>query len=154
MILVNLLKKTDHNAKISEIEGKVPSIFGLATTAAFIAVENKIPDISNLVKKTDYDAKILDNESKYFSTTDSNKSASQTLDANIIQKGLVDKSVITGLIADAHLYKKVDTLATKAELKSDQAKLKTCDLNYLLGKNFFGDDGSQVFLFISQHLIR
>ena len=58
MILVNLLKKTDHNAKISEIEGKVPSIFGLATTAAFIAVENKIPDISNLVKKTDYDAKI------------------------------------------------------------------------------------------------
>ena len=154
MILVNLLKKTDHNAKISEIEGKVPSIFGLATTAAFIAVENKIPDISNLVKKTDYDAKILDNESKYFSTTDSNKSASQTLDANIIQKGLVDKSAITGLIADAHLYKKVDTLATKAELKSDQAKLKTWDLNYLLGKNFFGDDVSQVFLFINQHLIR
>ena len=154
---MNLLKKTDHNAKISEIEGKVPSILGLSTTAAFIAVEDKIPDISNLVKKTDYDAKILDIESKYFSTTDSNKSASQTLDANIIQKGLVDKSAITGLIADAHLYKKVGTLATKAELKADQekiAKLKTCDLNYLLGKNFFGDDGSQVFLFISQHLIR
>ena len=42
VILVNLLKKTDHNAKISEIESKIPSISGLATTAAFIAVENKI----------------------------------------------------------------------------------------------------------------
>ena len=63
---------------------------------------------------------------------------------------MVDKSAITGLIADAHLYKKVGTLATKAELKTDQekiAKLKTCDLNYLLGKNFFGDDGSQIFIY-------
>ena len=44
-------KKTDYNAKIIEIEGKIPSITALATTAALTAVENKIPDINNLVKE-------------------------------------------------------------------------------------------------------
>ena len=39
------------NAKISETEGKIPSITGLATTTALTAVENKIPNASNLVKK-------------------------------------------------------------------------------------------------------
>ena len=44
-------KKKDYNAKITEIESKIPSISGLATTAVMTVVENKIPDISNLVKK-------------------------------------------------------------------------------------------------------
>ena len=64
LILVDLLKKTDYNAKISEIKSKIPTINGLATKNALTAVENKIPDISNLVKKTDYDAKIKDIEKK------------------------------------------------------------------------------------------
>ena len=45
-------------------------------------------------KKTDYDAKILDIESKYFTTADHNKFISQTLDAKIKQKRLIDKSDI------------------------------------------------------------
>ena len=53
LILVELLK----NAKISEIEGKIPSISGLAITAVLTAFENKIPNVSYLVKKADYDAK-------------------------------------------------------------------------------------------------
>ena len=51
LMLVDLLKKTDCNAQISEIESKIPSISGLATTIALTAFENKIPDISSLVKK-------------------------------------------------------------------------------------------------------
>ena len=51
LILVVLLKKTDYNFKISEIENKIPSIKGLATISALNAVENKIPDVSNLIKK-------------------------------------------------------------------------------------------------------
>ena len=43
-----LVKKTDFNTKVTEIEGKLPSIGGLATNSA---VENKIPDVSNLLKK-------------------------------------------------------------------------------------------------------
>ena len=55
---MDLLKK-DLNAKITEIESKIPSITSLATNFAFTAVENKIPDVSSLVKKkTDYNTKI------------------------------------------------------------------------------------------------
>ena len=48
LILVDLLKKTDCNCKISEIEGKIPSISVLDTNSALTAVENKISDISSL----------------------------------------------------------------------------------------------------------
>ena len=51
-----LLKKTYYKTKIIEIEGKIPSISGLAKTAALTAVENKIPKIS-LLQKTDYNTK-------------------------------------------------------------------------------------------------
>ena len=54
------VKKSDYNTKINEIEGKTPSISGLATTSALTTVENKIPSISNLVKKTDYNTKICE----------------------------------------------------------------------------------------------
>ena len=46
-----LVKKTDCNAKITKIEGEIPSISGLATNAALTAAENKIPNIRNSVKK-------------------------------------------------------------------------------------------------------
>ena len=52
LILVKLLKKkTYYNAKIIEIEKKIPSISGLATNTALTAVENKIPDVNSLVQK-------------------------------------------------------------------------------------------------------
>ena len=50
MILVDLLKMTDY-AKITDIEGKIPSIIGLAITAVLTAVENRILSVSDLVKK-------------------------------------------------------------------------------------------------------
>ena len=46
-----MVKKTDFNAKVTEIENKIPSISDLATNSALTAVENKIPDVSSLVKK-------------------------------------------------------------------------------------------------------
>ena len=52
------LKRSDYNAKISELENKIPSIGGLVTASALTLVENKIPNVSNLVKKIDYDTKI------------------------------------------------------------------------------------------------
>ena len=41
LILVNLLNKTDYNAKIKGIEGKILSFTNLATNAAATAVEDK-----------------------------------------------------------------------------------------------------------------
>ena len=54
-----LVKKTDCNAKITEIDGKIPNISGLATNAALTVVENKIPDISGSVKKTETEGKLI-----------------------------------------------------------------------------------------------
>ena len=59
-----MFKKTDFNSKISEVEGKISSITGLATNSELTAVENKIPDVNGLIKKTDYDAKISEIENK------------------------------------------------------------------------------------------
>ena len=46
-----VIRKVDNNAKINEIENKLPSTAGLATNAALTAVGNKIPDVSILSKK-------------------------------------------------------------------------------------------------------
>ena len=60
----DLVKKTDFNANVTEREGKIPSISGLATNSALTAIENKIPNVSSLVKKTDYNTKISEIENK------------------------------------------------------------------------------------------
>ena len=55
----SLVKRTDYNSKINEIEGKIPGITGLATNSALTAVENKIPNVNRLVAKTDFDVKLV-----------------------------------------------------------------------------------------------
>ena len=59
-----LVKKADFDTTVTEIEGKILRINGLATNSALTAVENKIPDVSSLVKKTDYNTKISEIENK------------------------------------------------------------------------------------------
>ena len=46
-----LVKKTNYNVKIIQIEVKLLNTNGLATTAAVDTVKNKIPDLNNIVKK-------------------------------------------------------------------------------------------------------
>ena len=75
-----LLKKTDYNNKVIEIENKIPDISNLATKSALTIVENKIPSIRNLVKKTDYNTKVTEignklknhNHDKYIDTSEFN----------------------------------------------------------------------------------
>ena len=55
-----MVKKTDFDSKITEVERKIPNIGGLATNSALNTVENKIPVFTNLVTKTDVDAKLKD----------------------------------------------------------------------------------------------
>ena len=54
-----LLKKTDCNTKITEIEGKIPDVSSLATKTELTIVENKIPNINNLIKKQIMTQKLL-----------------------------------------------------------------------------------------------
>ena len=148
LMLVNLLKK--HTTKITEIEGKIPSITVLATTAVHNAVENKIPDVSNLVKITDYDdAKIPDIESKYFTTSKYNKFMNEIIGNKMKEKELVKKSDISGFINNSDLDNKIATLSTKTALKTEQdkiTKLQASELNYFRGKSHFENDGTQNYL--------
>ena len=80
----------------------------------------------------------------YFTSSDYNKFMSEIIDTKI--KELVNKSNISRFINDSDLNKKIETLATKAELNAEQdklVKLETYDLNYFLGKIFVGDDDSK-----------
>ena len=43
--------KKDYDNRITETEGKKFNINGLATTSAFNAVKNRVPNVSDLVKK-------------------------------------------------------------------------------------------------------
>ena len=56
----NLATKSNLNTKINEVKNEIPSITGLATTSALTAVENKIPSISNLVKKAYHDTEVVE----------------------------------------------------------------------------------------------
>ena len=65
------------------------------------------------------------------------------------EKGLVDKSDISGFIDSSGLDKKLPTLATKADLKAEQdkiVKLQVFDSSYFCGKIHFEDDGTENYL--------
>ena len=131
-----LVKKTDYNTKIAELENKIPSFSGLVTTSALTAVENKLPDVSILVKKTDYDtniAKILDhNHEKYINTPEFNKHTAQHFAARLNQK-------LKGLNPKINSNTKKHLVLLK-ELK----KLKTFDSTSLIGKSH-GTQNDSVF---------
>ena len=57
--ITNLATKTTLNAKINEVKGEIPSITNLATTAALTTVENIISNVSNLVKKLTNTQKLM-----------------------------------------------------------------------------------------------
>ena len=45
----DVIKKTDYDTKIAEIEGKIPDISNLATKTSLTSVENKISDTNSFV---------------------------------------------------------------------------------------------------------
>ena len=71
--ITNLATSTTLNAKINEVKNKILNITDLATTADLTAVENKIRNVSNLVKKTDYNTKISETKNEITTDDDHNK---------------------------------------------------------------------------------
>ena len=88
-----LAKILDLNAKITGIEGKIPSITSLATNLALTAVENKIPGVSSLLKKAYYNSniskiekKVSDhNHDKCITTAEFNNLAARVFTARLAQ---------------------------------------------------------------------
>ena len=98
--MVKKKKKTDFSTKVTEIEGKIPSIGGLATNSALTAVENKIPDVISLVKKTEHSTRISEIEGKinnhkhgkYITTPKFNTMAASIFNARLAQANLITKT--------------------------------------------------------------
>ena len=140
-MLVAWLKKTYFNSKVTEIEGKIPSIAGVATSFALTVVENKIPDVSSLVKKMDFNTKISETEGKIPSIT-----GLATSSALVAVKNKIPGvgSLVTKTDFDAKL-KAISDRVTKNKskhllVKNELNKLKALDLSYLKGKQYFGNE--------------
>ena len=150
-MLVAWLKKTDFNAKVTEIEGNIPSISGLATNSALTAVKIKIPDVSSLVKKTNYNKKISEienkvndhNHEKYITTPEFN-----TMAADVFKARLAAQTDLTRIpdfdsklkgITDRVTKNKTKYLLVENELK----KLQKINAAYFRGKSHFEEDDTQ-----------
>ena len=139
----NLARKNLLNTKINEVKNEIPSITGLATTSALTAVENKIPDTNNLVKKTNYwnRKKITDqNYDKYIAASEFNKLATDAFNVRLLQANLVKKTDFDNKLSD--LNRKIVSNKTK-----DISIAK--ELSYFHGKNYF-DEGSNQNYYIFQ----
>ena len=127
-----LVKKTDYNTKISEIENTIPSISGLVITSALNAVEKKY---LMLDYETDYDAKISEIKKKvtdhdhdkyiinrkYYITENF---AARLAQANLVTKIDFDTKLIS-------LNKKINSNKTKHLLvENELKKLQTFDSSY------------------------
>ena len=141
------------NAKIGEVEIKIPGTSGLVINIVYNIkmeeVQSKIHDLGGLVKKTDYNIKMSDNEGKYSTTTNYNTFSKEILDAKIKEQVLVEKSDISGFIDNSDLNKKLATLATKAGLKTEPdkiVKIQTLGSSYFCGKSHFEGNKTQNYL--------
>ena len=139
-------------AKITKLENKITDVSNLATKIALTKVENKIPDVSSLVKKTGYnrkstetEQKLIDhNHDKYIATSEFNTLAIDIFNARLAQANLITKTYFD---AKQSLNKKITKNKSKHLLVENQLeKLKTFDLSYFIGKNYFEEDGAQYYL--------
>ena len=114
----NLATNASLNAKINEI----PDISDLGVTTALAAVENKIPNAINLVQKIDYNTKIRESEKKindydcdrYITTPGFNKVTSENFTARLKQENLVSKIDIVKFVKKTDFDNKLrDVTSTK-----------------------------------------
>ena len=60
----DVIRKTNYDTKIAEIEGEILDISNLATKTSLTSLENKVPDTNSFVKKIDCNTKNADIENK------------------------------------------------------------------------------------------
>ena len=130
-------------AKLTELENKIPDISSLATKTSLTAVENKIHSISSHAKKTDYNIKITKvknklnhNHDKYIDTSEFNKLAADAFNVRIAQANLITKADFGAKLSK--LNKKNTKNKSKYLLVDNELnKLKTFDSSYfILQKSF------------------
>ena len=135
-------------AKLTELENKIPDLSSLATKAVLTAVENKTSSVSNLINKTNYNAKnkLTDhNHDKYIDTSEFNKIAADVFNARLAQAKLITKTDFD--VKFSSLNRKITQNKTKDLLVENELnKLKTFDSSCFIGQSHFEEDGTQNYL--------
>ena len=130
-------KKTDLNAKISGVEGKIPSITGLATKSELAVVENKIAGVSSLVKNPEVNTKITEIEAKI---PDISSLATNSALTAVENKVPDVTTLITKTSFDAELKKVSDRVTSNKSkhllVENELKKLQKFDSSYFRGKDF------------------
>ena len=157
-----MVKKTDFNTKVTEIEGKISDVSSLATKSALTVAENKIPDVSSLVKKTDFNTKVTEIEGRIPDVSSLVKKTDYAPEISSIKNDYVTNAALNARHKDLIQKTKFDTEVKKINDKIvsnssevltynnrlNQSKHRTDDLerhaSYLKGKHYFdGNDGAQ-----------
>ena len=136
-----LMLVKDYNAKIKDIEDKIPSATGLATTInaninkvkskipnmtnffatdAATAARNTIPNVSDLVKKADYVAERKDVKEECFTASDYNKFTNNILNVKVTVKKLLSESGSNEMVKTLAIKEEIKALAINAELEEEQ----------------------------------
>lgn len=114
--------------EVAEVEGKIPSVDGLATTeyvnSEIERVEEEIPDVTNLATKAEVEAVAAQIPSIEGLVTEEQLTEAVSDKATIAQVAAVDQKV------DAIVIPDISNLATKAEVADGDASV----LNNVLGK--------------------
>ena len=140
-------------AKLTELENKIPDLSSLATKAALTTVENKTSSVSNLINKTNYNTKITETENKltdhnhdkYIDTSEFNKIAADVFNARLVQANLITKTDFD--VKFSSLNRKITQNKTKDLLVENELnKLKTFDSSCFIGQSHFEEDGTQNYL--------
>ena len=147
------VKKTDYDAKIVDIEGKIPNVSNLATKTALLTIENKIPNVSSLVNKTDYNTKLTEIEKKltghdhdkYITTPEFNTLAADVFNARLKRENLVTKTDFDNSVSS--INNKISANKTKNDsIENELKKIKTLDLSYFIGKRHLDENGTKIYL--------
>ena len=133
-----LVKKLDCNAKITEIENKIPSITGLATNSALTAAEDEILNVSNLVRKQIMAQKLLklkkkltdDDHDKYITTSEFNNLAARFFTARLAQANLIRKTNFHDKLKS--LNQKISSNNTKHLLVENELKKQKNLIQFIL----------------------
>ena len=134
----NLVKQTDFNTKVTEIEG---NISGLATKTELTAVEIKIPSVSNLVKKskiTGIEKKIDEHKhDQYIITQEFNESTAKNVARRIkLKRKFSEETYFDTKLTSFN--KRINWNKTKQSFITNEVKRKkTFDLSYFRDKLFW-----------------
>ena len=127
------VKKVVYNAKIKDIDNKIPNISNLATNTTLNAkineVQNEIPSITNLATSATLNAKINEVKNKIPSITNLATNTALTAVENKIRN-------VSNLVKKSDYKTNISEIENKITPDHDHDKYITQELNKLTSENF------------------